>query len=129
MNQIGLKILTFLTAGSVLGGTWLAILYTEESRRIAQAEADQTTELQRLQDTDQARREYFQNLETQRAEQRASMDAAKKQYEELLQSQPEQIKSAQHTTQQVINKPVTKTETIQVPSVSKPSSSRSTKTS
>lgn len=107
-------------------GAWFWVLYSEENRRLAQAAKRETEYLDELRVIDSDRKAYFESIAATRKEQLEAMETAKAQYEALLKSQADQVKAQTKATTQVVSKPVTKKETVQV---AKPKSTRKSKSS
>lgn len=126
MGKNSLRIASFLFSGALLVVAWFWVLYSEENRRLAQAAKRETEYLDELRAIDSDRKAYFESIAATRKEQIQAMEAAKAQYEALLKSQADQVKAQTKATTQVVSKPVTKKETVQV---SKPKSTRKSKSS
>lgn len=126
MGKNSLRIASFLFSGALLVVAWFWVLYSEENRRLAQAAKRETEYLDELRAIDSDRKAYFESIAATRKEQLEAMEAAKAQYEALLKSQADQVKAQTKATTQVVSKPVTKTETVQV---AKPKSTRKSKSS
>lgn len=113
---------------SILGlsAVLFSVLYAEEGKRISRADRDRQAFLAEQQAIEQDRKRYFDEVAAKRSELRANMEASKAQYEELLKNQPAAIAKSQTTKTETVTVPVqTKVST----SVSKPKSTRSTKSS
>ena len=104
------------------------VLYREQARRIAKAESDRQAFLEQQQAVEQDRKQYFESVAAKRIDLRAGMLESKRQYEELLKNQPQAIAQNQKTTTQTVTVPVQTTVKTPV-TVSKPTSTRTTKTS
>ena len=104
------------------------VLYREQVRRIAKAESDRQAFLESQRLIEQDRKQYFESVAAKRADLRAGMLESKRQYEELLKNQPQAIAQNQKTTTQTVTVPVQTTVKTPV-TVSKPTSTRTTKTS
>lgn len=126
MGKNSLRIASFLFSGTLLVVAWFWVLYSEENRRLAQAAKRETEYLDELRAIDSDRKAYFESIAATRKEQLEAMEAAKAQYEALLKSQADQVKAQTKATTQVVSKPVTKKETVQV---AKPKSTRKSKSS
>ncbi len=126
MGKNSLRIASFLFSGALLVVAWFWVLYSEENRRLAQAAKRETEYLDELRAIDSDRKAYFESIAATRKEQLEAMEAAKAQYEALLKSQADQVKAQTKATTQVVSKPVTKKETVQV---AKPKSTRKSKSS
>jgi hypothetical protein len=126
MGKNSLRIASFLFSGALLVVAWFWVLYSEENRRLAQAAKQETEYLDELRAIDSDRKAYFESIAATRKEQLEAMEAAKAQYEALLKSQADQVKAQTKATTQVVSKPVTKKETVQV---AKPKSTRKSKSS
>lgn len=126
MGKNSLRIASFLFSGALLVVAWFWVLYSEENRRLAQAAKRETEYLDELRAIDSDRKAYFESIAATRKEQIQAMEAAKAQYEALLKSQADQVKAQTKATTQVVSKPVTKKETVQV---AKPKSTRKSKSS
>lgn len=126
MEKNSLRIASFLFSGALLVVAWFWVLYSEENRRLAQAAKQETEYLDELRAIDSDRKAYFESIAATRKEQLEAMEAAKAQYEALLKSQADQVKAQTKATTQVVSKPVTKKETVQV---AKPKSTRKSKSS
>lgn len=126
MGKNSVRVATFLFSFLLMVGAWFWVMYSEEYRRLAKA-AEKETEYQReLQLIDQERKIYFESVAENRKKQQEAMLLAKTQYEELLKSQDAQVKAQAKATTQVVDQPVTKTETVKV---AKPKSTRKSKSS
>lgn len=126
MGKNSLRIASFLFSSTLLVVAWFWVLYSEENRRLAQAAKRETEYLDELRAIDSDRKAYFESIAATRKEQLEAMEAAKAQYEALLKSQADQVKAQTKATTQVVSKPVTKKETVQV---AKPKSTRKSKSS
>lgn len=126
MGKYSLRVALSLLVTVILMGTWFWVLYNEEHRRLTRAAEREALYFDELKSIDSERKLYFEKITATRKEQVEAMEAAKAQYEELLKSQPNQITSAATATKQVVNKPVTKQETVKV---AKPKSTRKSKSS
>ena len=113
---------------SILGlsGVLFGVLFAEEGKRISRAERDRQTFLTEQEKVEQERQRYFDEVAAKRVELRATMETSKAQYEELLKNQPAAIAKSQTTKTETVTVPVQKKVTT---SVSKPASTRSTKSS
>ena len=113
---------------SILGlsGVLFGVLFAEEGKRISRAERDRQVFLAEQQTIEQDRKRYFDEVAAKRVELRATMETSKVQYEELLKNQPAAIAKSQTTKTETATVPVQKKVTT---SVSKPASTRSTKSS
>lgn len=113
---------------SILGlsGVLFGVLFAEEGKRISRAERDRQTFLAEQEGIEQERQRYFDDVAAKRVELRATMEASKAQYEELLKNQPAAIAKSQTTKTETVTVPV---QTKVTTSVSKPASTRSTKSS
>ncbi len=113
---------------SILGlsGVLFGVLFAEEGKRISRAERDRQVFLAEQQTIEQDRKRYFDEVAAKRVELRATMETSKVQYEELLKNQPAAIAKSQTTKTETVTVPVQKKVTT---SVSKPASTRSTKSS
>ena len=107
---------------------FFGVLYREQARRIAKAESDRQAFLESQRLIEQDRKQYFESVAAKRADLRAGMLESKRQYEELLKNQPQAIAQNQKTTTQTVTVPVQTTVKTPV-TVSKPTSTRTTKTS
>lgn len=129
MDKIKTRIILVLLTLLIVGGSYFKVLMTEQKRRLAERSVAQSDIQASLAETERLRQEYFTAVESKKAELRMAMDAAKSQYDALLQSQPALVEA----NKKGVSVPVTKTVTTQVPvtsvSTSKPQSTRSTKTS
>ncbi len=126
MGKYSTKIATALFSALVVVGAWFGVLYSEEHRRIAKAAEREAAYLEELKAIDQDRKAYFESVAKSRQEQAEAMAKAKAEYEALLQSQADAVKSQAKATTQVVNKPVVKQETVKV---AKPKSTRKSKSS
>ena len=122
------KIRFIVVLVSILGlsGVLFGVLFAEEGKRISRAERDRQTFLAEQQAVEQERQRYFDEVAAKRVELRATMEASKAQYEELLKNQPAAIAKSQTTKTETVTVPV---QTKVTTSVSKPTSTRSTKSS
>ena len=113
---------------SILGlsGVLFGVLFAEEGKRISRAERDRQVFLAEQQTIEQDRKRYFDEVAAKRVELRATMETSKVQYEELLKNQPAAIAKSQTTKTETVTVPVQKKVTT---SISKPASTRSTKSS
>lgn len=111
----------------------MTIVAVEYAKNASQIAASRKEYLSNLEVTNEERARYYENIEAKREEYAESMNTAKAQYETLLQDQPAQIKSHQTTKLETVSQPVVVKKKVTVPvgssSSSKPSSTRSTKTS
>ena len=122
------KIRFIVVLVSILGlsGVLFGVLFAEEGKRISRAERDRQTFLAEQEEIEQERKRYFDEVAAKRVELRATMEASKAQYEELLKNQPAAIAKSQTTKTETVTVPV---QTKVTTSVSKPTSTRSTKSS
>ena len=122
------KIRFIVVLVSILGlsGVLFGVLFAEEGKRISRAERDRQVFLAEQQTIEQDRKRYFDEVAAKRVELRATMETSKVQYEELLKNQPAAIAKSQTTKTETVTVPVQKKVTT---SVSKPASTRSTKSS
>ena len=126
MGKNSFRILSFLFSGTLLVIAWFWVLYNEENRRLAQAAKRETEYLEEIRSIDSERKAYFESITTTRQDQLKAMEAAKAQYEALLKNQSAEVQAQTKATTQVVSKPVTKKETVQV---AKPKSTRKSKSS
>lgn len=126
MEKGKIRFIVILISILGLSGVLFGVLYAEEGKRISRAERDRQTFLAEQQQIEQERQRYFDEVAAKRAELRASMEASKTQYEELLKNQPAAIAKSQTTKTETVTVPV---QTKVTTSVSKPTSTRSTKSS
>ncbi len=122
------KIRSIVVLVSILGlsGVLFGVLFAEEGKRISRAERDRQMFLAEQEEIEQERKRYFDEVAAKRVELRAAMEASKAQYEELLKNQPAAIAKSQTTKTETVTVPV---QTKVMTSVSKPTSTRSTKSS
>lgn len=126
MEKGKIRFIVILISMLGLSGVLFGVLYAEEGKRIARAEENRRTFLVEQQGIEQERKRYFDEVAAKRTELRAQMEASKAQYEQLLKNQPAAIAKSQTTKTETVTVPVqTKVST----SVSKPKSTRSTKSS
>ncbi len=126
MDKTKIRVIIILFVILGMGGSLFLVLYTDEQDRFAKADRQKSEYLQALKESDQARKEYFDQVASKRAEYQAEMERSKAEYDALLKKQPDAIKANQKTVTKIVERPVTKTETVQV---TKPTSTRKTKTS
>lgn len=130
MGKAKMRLIIIAVALSGFSSVLFGVLYTEEGKRIQKAEVDRQAFLDAQQLIAQERKKYFDEIAGKRAELRAGMDATKQQYETLLQSQSALIAQNQTTKTETVTVPVqTKVVDTSPPTVSKPKTTRSTKTS
>lgn len=126
MGKNSIRVATVFFTLLLLAGAWFGVLYSEEKQRMVEVAKAEQSYLEELQETDRERKAYFENVALNRKQETVLMEAARLQYEELLKTQGAKIATEQKTTTQVVEKPVTKTETVKV---AKPKSTRKSKTS
>ena len=128
MEKGKIRFIVVLVTLLLLSGILFGVLYAEEGKRLARAERDRQTFLVEQQAIEQDRKQYFTEVAAKRAELRAGMDASKQQYEALLKNQSAAIAQNQTTRTETVTVPVQTSITTST-TVSKPKSTRSTKTS
>jgi peptidoglycan hydrolase CwlO-like protein len=129
MDKMKTRIIIILLVVIVFGGAYFGVLVTEQKKRFFAHAAMQDDLLASIADSKRRQAEYFAAVGAKKEELAKSMDAAKSQYEKLLRDQPALIEA----NKKGVSVPVEKTVTVQVPTttpvVSKPISTRKTKTS
>jgi len=112
----------------IFSGVLFGVLYYEQEKRIVKAEFNRQAFLEEQQSIEKERKRYFEGVTAKRQELRSGMAESKRQYEELLQDQPNAITQNQTTTTQTVTVPVQTKVSIPV-AVSQPKATRQTKTS
>jgi peptidoglycan hydrolase CwlO-like protein len=129
MDKMKTRIIIILLAIIVFGGVYFGVLMTEQKKRFLTHAAMQDDLLASIADSKRRQAEYFAAVGAKKEELAKSMDAAKSQYEKLLQDQPALIEA----NKRGMSVPVERTVTVQVPTttpvVSQPTPTRKTKTS
>lgn len=126
MEKGKLRFIVVLISILGLSGVLFGVLFAEEGKRISRTEQNRQAFLVEQQMIEQDRKRYFDEVAAKRVELRANMEASKAQYEELLKNQPTAIAKSQTTKTETVTVPV---QTKVTTSVSKPKSTRSTKSS
>lgn len=126
MEKGKLRFIVVLISILGLSGVLFGVLFAEEGKRISRTEQNRQAFLVEQQTIEQDRKRYFDEVAAKRVELRANMEASKAQYEELLKNQPTAIAKSQTTKTETVTVPV---QTKVTTSVSKPKSTRSTKSS
>lgn len=133
VDHMGKAKIRFIVAAIALFGfslVFFGVLYAEEGKRIMKVELDRQAFLRDQQAISEERKKYFDEIAGKKAELRAGMSAAKDRYESLLQTQKDIIAQNQTTKTETVTIPVqTKVVTQSPVAVSKPKTTRSTKTS
>lgn len=131
MGKTKIRSVILVLALVLFGGSYFAVLAVEQNRRLAKNIVDQERLLDNVRELDRARQLYLESILQSRAASRQSMEVAKQQYEELLKNQPSLIqqntKQATTTVEQLV--PVASSSNVSSTQTSKPTSTRTTKTS
>lgn len=131
MNKIGLRSALILFFLILSGGSFFAVLASEENKRLSKSKADQEQFLSDVRELEKARQEYLDRVAQAREASKQGMTTAKKQYEQLLSDQPALIQKNRKQTTVSVKKlvPVATSSNVSSTQASKPKSTKTTKTS
>ncbi|MEI8096777.1 MAG: hypothetical protein WCG73_01575, partial [Candidatus Moraniibacteriota bacterium] len=112
-------------------GSFFAVLFVEEDRRLAKVKADQDQFLNNARAVEQARQAYLESVAQSRDASKQGMATAKTQYEQLLKDQPSLVqKNQKQTTTSVPTLvPVASSSNVSSAQTTKPKAATKTKTS
>jgi hypothetical protein len=128
MTKIQTRIILFFFVITAFFGPFVAIMTIEETRRAEKLLAKEREASAARTEANYARYQYYLEIDDRKNNLKQAMEEAKKQYEELLKTQPDKIKEKQTTVTQTVIKPVT-TQKVVEQKVAKPKSSTKTKSS
>lgn len=131
MNKVILHIALILFLLILCGGSFFAVLASEERNRLVKSKADQDRFLSDVRELEKARQVYLDNIAQAREASRQAMVTAKQQYEQLLKDQPALIQKNQKQTVTTVKQlvPVATSSNVSGAQASKPKSTTTTKTS
>lgn len=131
MNKIGLRITLILFFLILFGGSFFAVLASEENKRLTKSKVDQEQFLSDVREIERARQTYLENVLQARTASKEGMATAKKQYEKLLSDQPALIQQNRKQTTTTVKQlvPVATSSNVSSTQASKPKSTTKTKTS
>ena len=127
MNRWFIRIVSLVVTVAIFGAAGYFVVSSEQWKQAEQARADREQFMADLKESDRIRQEYFSEIDAKRALSKAQMDAAKKQYDDLVAKQPELVKSNQQTVTKIVTQTVPVTQTVKVPAST--TSTRKTKSS
>jgi len=128
MDKTKIRIILVLVCALSFSLALFGVLYAEEAKNISRREESLQDFLTQLREGDRARKEYYEGIAKQKEDLRRQMADAEKAYQDLLTEQPDIVAGKKQQVTQVTKQvvPVTTQQTV---SVSKPKSTKSTKTS
>lgn len=128
MDKTKMRIIAILVSALVFNGVLFGVLYAEELKRIAKRDEQMNDAVARVMQVDEARKRYYEQIVEDRRKLREQMEMSKADYDDLLARQPDLVAEQKQTVTKVVQEvvPVTTKETV---TVSKPKSTKSTKSS
>jgi ElaB/YqjD/DUF883 family membrane-anchored ribosome-binding protein len=131
MGKTKIRAIIILTSVILFGGTYFAVLATEESKRLAKNSDNREQFMNNVRDLDQARKLYLESVLQSRNVSKQEMSKAREQYEKLLKDQPSLVQQNQKQTTTKIEQlvPVADSSNVSATQTTKPKSTRTTKTS
>jgi vacuolar-type H+-ATPase subunit H len=128
MDKTKIRIILVLVCSLLFSLALFGVLYAEEAKNISRREESLQNFLSQLREGDRARKEYYEAIAKQKEDLRRQMADTEKAYQNLLVEQPDIVAGKKQQVTQVTERvvPVTTQQTV---SVSKPKSTKSTKTS
>lgn len=98
MNKLSIRIILVSFSLLIFGGSFFAVLASEEDKRIAKIRAERDAFLASAKEIADARTAYLEGIAQSREASRQEMQKAKGQYETLLKNQPALVKQNEKTT-------------------------------
>lgn len=126
MTRYAIVSISILLTICIFGGVVFGVLRKEELKRQMENIIAREEFLTRLEETDSARRAYFESVQKKKEEFRVQMEESKQQYEQLLKDQPNLVANQEQTVTRTVNQtvPVTSIQTV-----TRPKSTKTTKSS
>jgi ElaB/YqjD/DUF883 family membrane-anchored ribosome-binding protein len=131
MGKTKIRAIIILISVILFGGTYFAVLATEESKRLAKNFDNREQFMNNVRDLDQARKLYLESVLQSRNVSKQEMSKAREQYEKLLKDQPSLVQQNQKQTTTKVEQlvPVANSSNVGSTQTTKPKSTRTTKTS
>ena len=128
MPKLKTRLILALLVITAFFGPFAAITMIEQNKKTEKLLAQEREAAAAQVEPNYARYQYYLEVDDRKNNLKQAMEDAKKQYEELLKTQPEKVKEKQTTVNQTVIKPVT-TQKIVTEKVAKPKASSKTKSS
>ncbi|MEP7162423.1 MAG: hypothetical protein ABI747_01525 [Candidatus Moraniibacteriota bacterium] len=133
MNKIKTRFWLSLITVLAFFAPLVAVFAVEQIKNSTQLAQEQENYLASLSASDEARAQYYQNVEAKKSALQKTMADAKAQYDALMKDQPAQVAAHTQSQTQTTTQPVTLQKIVQPSSssssTSQPKSTRKTKTS
>lgn len=128
MDKIKMRIIAVLAFALIFNGVLFGILYSEELKRLAKRDGEINETLAKAALASEARKRYYEQITDDRKKLREQMEKSKADYEAALQEQPARVAEQKREVTKMVETvvPVTTKEAM---TASKPTSTKSTKTS
>lgn len=128
MDKIKMRIIAVLAFALIFNGVLFGILYSEELKRLAKRDGEINETLAKAALASEARKRYYEQITDDRKKLREQMEKSKADYEAALQEQPARVAEQKREVTKMVETvvPVTTKEAV---TASKPTSTKSTKTS
>ncbi len=123
-----MRIIAVLAFALIFNGVLFGILYSEELKRLAKRDGEINETLAKAALASEARKRYYEQITDDRKKLREQMEKSKADYEAALQEQPARVAEQKREVTKMVETvvPVTTKEAM---TASKPTSTKSTKTS
>lgn len=123
-----MRIIAVLAFALIFNGVLFGILYSEELKRLAKRDGEINETLAKAALASEARKRYYEQITDDRKKLREQMEKSKADYEAALQEQPARVAEQKREVTKMVETvvPVTTKEAV---TASKPTSTKSTKTS